>query len=197
MKLKKIALEPTKEEKLDVIAQAVKVIIDAIGEDSKRSGLLKTPERVAKALVEMTSGIDFDPTSVLGTIFEEGPYDEMIIEKGIPFSSLCEHHLLPFVGTATIAYIPRNNKIVGLSKLARLLEGYARRPQVQERLTTQIAEALHTHLKPLGVGVVIEAEHFCMSLRGVQRPAKTVTSCLLGAMKDDQRTRAEFLALAR
>jgi GTP cyclohydrolase I len=175
----------------------VRSLLEEIGEHPERDGLLDTPKRVRKSLAFLTQGYQQDPYAVLGTAIFEEDYDEMVVVKDIEFYSLCEHHMLPFFGKAHIAYIP-NGRIVGLSKLPRLVEIYARRLQVQERLTTQIAETLHDLLDPIGVGVVIEASHLCMMMRGVQKQSSTtVTSCLLGRFKDDDKTRAEFLNLVR
>lgn len=173
-------------------------LLQFIGEDPKRGGLLETPKRVAKAWEAWTRGYHQDPASVLKT-FEDGAEgcDEMVVVKDIPFYTHCEHHLAPFFGTATIAYIP-NGKVVGLSKLSRVTDIFARRLQVQERLTNQIADALVTHLQPRGVGVVLRARHMCMESRGVcQQGHSTLTSALRGAMKEQAETRAEFLSLAR
>jgi GTP cyclohydrolase IA len=180
------------------IESAVSTILSSLGENPERDGLLRTPERVAKALIELTAGYHQDPVAILGTIFEGDDYNEMVIVKDIPFTSLCEHHLLPFTGKAAMAYIPGNNKIVGLSKLARLLECFARRFQVQERLTTQIAQALHQHpkLQPQGVGIVISSSHSCMQMRGIQRSAETITSCLLGSFQE-QHVKNEFMQLIK
>ncbi|MBI3654054.1 MAG: GTP cyclohydrolase I FolE [Acidobacteria bacterium] len=178
-----------------LIADSVKTILVALGQEPERDDLQRTPERVAKALGELTSGYAQDPALILSTTFESRDYDEMIIVKDIAFTSLCEHHLLVFEGTATIAYIPSQQRIVGLSKFARLVECFARRLQVQERLTTQIARAIQQHLQPQGVGVLLKASHSCMAIRGIRKSGLTVTNCLLGAMRDDDKTRAEFMAL--
>ena len=176
---------------------AVHKLLSYVGENPNRGGLEETPKRVLKAWKDWTSGYGVDPASVLKT-FEDGAesYDQMIVVKDIPFYSHCEHHMAPFFGTATIAYIP-NGKIVGLSKLSRLLDVFARRLQVQERLTSQIADALMEHLKPLGCGVVIQARHMCMESRGVCKQGHhTVTSSLKGVIREQPETRAEFLSLA-
>lgn len=176
----------------------VKRILQYVGEDPARPGLLETPQRVARAWDAWTAGYHVDPATVLKT-FEDGAerYDEMVVVKDIPFYSHCEHHMAPFFGTATIAYIP-DRKIVGLSKLSRLLEVYARRLQVQERLTTQVAEALANHLAPRGVGVLIRARHLCMESRGVCKQGHhTVTSSLRGVLREDPAARAEFMAIAK
>jgi GTP cyclohydrolase I len=165
--------------------------LEFIGEDPTREGLQDTPRRVIKALSEMTEGYHEDPGIILSKVFTQD-YDEMVVLKDIEFWSLCEHHLLPFHGRIGIGYIP-NGKIVGISKLARLVKCYARRLQVQERMTQEIAQAIQDHLKPLGVGVIAQATHLCMAMRGVEEPANMVTSCLLGAFRDT--ARPEFLRL--
>jgi GTP cyclohydrolase I len=178
------------------IPDAVREILRAIGEDPDRPGLLRTPERVASTWRALTSGYEQEPVEVLRRAVFEEECHEMVMVRDIELYSLCEHHLLPFFGKCHIAYLPQG-KIVGLSKLARLVDVYARRLQVQERLTTQIAEALRDALDPVGVGVVIEARHLCMMMRGVEKQASlAVTSCLLGAFRDDPRTRNEFLQLS-
>jgi len=176
---------------LERIRAAVVEILEAIGEDSQRDGLQRTPERVAKMYAEVFAGLREDPEHHLEVQFEAG-HDEMVLVKDIPFYSMCEHHLLPFVGKAHVAYVPgEEGKITGLSKLARLVEAYARRPQVQERLTSQVADKLMNVLDPRGALVVIEAEHQCMSMRGVQKPgSSTVTSAVRGIFLADA-TRAE------
>lgn len=178
----------------DRIAAGVREILIAIGEDVDRDGLLDTPRRVADMYVELFDGIEADPGAHLRTTFEAG-HDEMVMVRDIPFTSLCEHHLVPFIGHAHLAYLPgKDGRITGLSKLARLVEGYARRLQVQERMTTQIVDALERELEPRGSIVVIEAEHFCMSMRGVKKPgATTVTSAVRGSFQSDPTTRAEAL----
>ena len=172
-------------------------LLHRLGEDPTREGLMRTPERVTRSLEFLTSGYGQDVHEVLnGAVFEE-PYSEMVLVKDIEVYSLCEHHMLPFFGKAHVAYVP-NGRVVGLSKLPRLVDIFARRLQVQERLTTQIAEALQSCLEPVGVGVVIEASHLCMMMRGVQKQnAQTITSCMLGAFRDDEKTRSEFLQLIR
>jgi GTP cyclohydrolase I len=177
------------------IAAAVLEILEAIGEDPARSGLVDTPRRVARAYAEMFAGIHLDPTDILATTFEMD-HQEMVMVKDIPFYSICEHHLVPFHGVAHVGYIPSHEgKVTGLSKLARLVDVFARRPQVQERLTTQIVEALVASLKPRGAIVVIECEHMCMSMRGIRKPgAKTVTSAVRGQLHDPA-TRAEAMSL--
>ncbi len=177
------------------IENAVKEILIAVGENPDREGLQETPRRVANMYAEMFAGLEESPKQHL-KFFEENSNDEMVIVRDIPFSSMCEHHLLPFVGKAHIAYIPNENKIIGLSKFARIVDNFAKRPQVQERLTHDIADFLNEELKPKGVAVILEAEHMCMSIRGAKASgSKTQTSALRGLMKTDARTRAEVLAL--
>ena len=180
------------------IAEGVRLILEGIGEDLEREGLKDTPQRVAEMYGEILSGMGRDPKSELEVTYSED-HDEMILVRDIPLYSLCEHHLLPFVGKAHLAYIPNHSgKVVGLSKLARVVDVIARRPQVQERLTTAVAEALEDALHPRGVLVVMEAEHFCMTMRGVQKPgAVTVTSAVRGLFRDNDSTRAEALALIK
>ena len=176
------------------VAAAVQEILIAIGEDPNRDGLLKTPQRVARMYAEVCAGLYENPEEHLETTFEVG-HDEMVMVRDIPLYSLCEHHLVPFLGSAHLAYIPnKSGQVTGLSKLARLVDGYAKRPQVQERLTTQIAGAIENALKPRGVLVVITAEHLCMSMRGVRKPgASTVTSSVTGIFRDNAATRAEAM----
>lgn len=182
-------------ENKEKIMDAVRTILEAVGEDPNRPGLVETPKRVANMYEEMFAGLDADPTMHL-KLFEESSNDEIVIVRDIPFSSMCEHHLLPFVGKAHIAYIPSNNKIIGLSKLARIVNDFAKRPQVQERLTCDVADFLNDNLSPKGVAVIIEAEHSCMTIRGAKAfGSQTQTSALRGAMRNDARTRAEVLAL--
>ena len=182
---------------LELIARGVRLILEGIGEDPLRAGLLETPRRVAEMFAELTAGMHEDPQEHVVPLPGD-KHDEMVIVKDISIASICEHHLAPFVGKCHIAYIPRGGRILGLSKLARLSETFARRLQVQERLTTQIANTLYEGLKPLGVMVVIEAEHTCMTLRGVKKSgAITVTSCVLGGFRKDPRTRAEAMALIK
>jgi GTP cyclohydrolase I len=179
---------------LQRIERAVREILLAVGEDPDREGLLKTPNRVARAYTELMAGLGQDPRAHLKTVFHER-YDEVVLLRDIEFHSLCEHHLLPFTGRAHVAYLP-DGKVVGLSKLARLVEGYARRPQVQERLTTQIADALMEELSPIGAACVIEATHTCMTIRGAKKPGSTmVTSALRGIFKENPSSRAEILTL--
>jgi GTP cyclohydrolase I len=176
------------------LERAVREILIAIGENPDREGLLKTPNRVARAYAEFIAGLQEDPRRHLKTVFSEN-YDEVVLLRDIEFHSICEHHLLPFTGVAHVAYLPLG-KVVGLSKLARLVEGYARRPQVQERLTVQIADALMEELNPAGAACVIEASHTCMTLRGVKKHGSTmVTSALRGIFKENPASRAEMLAL--
>ena len=178
------------------IEQAVREILIAIGENPDRDGLLRTPARIADMYGEIFSGLHDDPSRHLTVTFE-ADHDEMVMVRDIPFASLCEHHFVPFTGRAHVAYIPGDDgRITGLSKLARLVEGFARRPQVQERLTTQVADALQTVLSPRGVFVVLEAEHLCMSMRGVKKPGSlTVTSAVRGLFKTNPATRAEAMSL--
>lgn len=180
----------------EMIAEGVRLILKGIGEDVKREGLLGTPERVADMYEEIFSGIDTDPSEVLGPVFDEN-HDEIILVKDIPFYSVCEHHLVPFIGKAHIAYIPNKaGRIVGLSKLTRVLEIVAKRPQIQERLTSIIADAIMKKLKPRGAIVIVEAEHLCMSMRGVKKPnTLTVTSAVRGLFKDNPASRSEVLSL--
>lgn len=181
--------------KISKMEELVEDLLEAIGEDPRREGLLRTPHRVARSYEFMTSGYSQDIDKILnGAIFTE-KYNEMVVVKSIEFFSMCEHHMLPFFGKAHVAYIP-NGKIVGLSKIPRVVEVYSRRLQVQERLTQQIAETLQHYLNPLGVGVVIEAKHMCMMLRGVEKQSSAATtSAMLGVFRDDVKTRQEFLLL--
>ena len=177
---------------VDAAADAVEDLMRALGMDVTDPTLRRTPSRVANAYAEMLAPRDFGLTTFPN---DEG-YDELVVARDIPFTSICEHHLLPFVGTAAVGYLP-GNRILGLSKLARVVELFARRPQVQERLTKQVASWLDDHLNPRGVGVVMTAEHSCMTLRGVRaQGSSTVTSAMLGLLRDDSRTRAEFMSLA-
>lgn len=180
----------------DRVAAAVREILIGIGEDPERDGLRETPQRVARAYAEMFAGLRQDPETVLSTRFDLG-HNELVLVKDIEVWSVCEHHLVPFTGVAHIGYIPAvDGKITGLSKLARLVDLYAKRPQVQERLTAQIADAVVTRLDPRGVIVVVEAEHLCMSMRGVRKPgARTVTSAVRGAFQTSSSTRAEAMSL--
>lgn len=177
------------------IEKAVREIIEALGEDPLREGLAQTPERVARFYSEVFSGIHQRPGEVVDAFFGEEHYQEIVMVKEIPFYSMCEHHFVPFHGQAHVAYMP-NGRVTGLSKLARVVDGFARRPQMQERLTSQVADALQEALQPLGVLVVIEAEHLCMSMRGVKKPgAKTVTSAVRGLMQSNAATRSEAMSL--
>lgn len=177
------------------IEKAIREIIEAIGEDPMREGLIETPERVARFYAEVFQGIHQDPERVVDAFFGEEHYQEIVMVKEIPFYSMCEHHFVPFHGAAHVAYMP-DGRVTGLSKLARLVEGFARRPQMQERLTAQVADCLDKALRPLGVLVVIEAEHLCMSMRGVKKPgAKTVTSAVRGIMEANSATRSEAMSL--
>lgn len=179
---------------LERIEAAVREILIGIGEDPERNGLLETPARVARMYAEITAGLQEDPEMHLAKVFDVD-HDEMIMVRDIPVYSICEHHLIPFFGRAHVAYIPSGGgKITGLSKIARLVNGFARRPQVQERLTRQIAEAVESALQPRGALVIVEAEHLCMSMRGVQNPgATTVTSSVTGIFRDNVSTRLEAM----
>ena len=178
------------------IERAVREILAAIGEDPERDGLLRTPARIADMYEEIFAGLHDDPSRHLTVTFE-ADHDEMVMVRDIPLASLCEHHFVPFTGRAHVAYIPGDDgRITGLSKIARLVDGFARRPQVQERLTSQVADALQEVLTPRGVFVVIEAEHLCMSMRGVKKPGSlTVTSAVRGLFKTNAATRAEAMSL--
>jgi len=177
-----------------VIEHAVRRILTEIGEDPGREGLVRTPERMHRMWLELTCGYHVDPDRLInGAVFDVG-YSEMVVIKGIPFYSLCEHHMLPFFGTAAVGYLPRG-RVIGLSKIPRIVEMYARRLQVQERMTQQIADFLQQHLNPYGSGVVIEAEHLCLAMRGVQKGGATmVTSSVLGAFRTTRETRDEFMS---
>jgi GTP cyclohydrolase I len=188
--------QPARQFDLGRAEAAVRELLIAVGEDPDRDGLRATPARVARAYAEVFAGLHIDPASVLETSFDEH-HDELVLVKDIPLYSICEHHLLPWHGTAAIGYIPGDHgRITGLSKLARVVDMYARRPQVQERVTSQVADALVEKLDPRGVIVVIEAEHLCMAMRGIRKPgARTMTSAVRGTFKGDPRTRAEALGL--
>src|SRR5258707_13264868 len=193
--IKKKRQKRTSSVDLSQIASGVRLILEGIGEDPNREGLLDTPKRVAEMYAELTAGMHEDASQHIVPL-SGNKHDEMVIVKDISIASLCEHHLAPFVGKCHIAYIPKNGKILGVSKLARLAETFARRLQLQERLTSEIANTLFEQLQPLGVMVVIEAEHTCMTLRGVKKPgAKTVTSAVLGGFRKDSRTRSEAMSL--
>jgi GTP cyclohydrolase IA len=177
------------------IEGAVRTILRAIGESPAREGLVGTPRRIAAMYAELFSGLHVDPTGLLTVGFEEDRHKEMVIVKDIPFTSMCEHHFLPMYGLAHVGYIP-NGRIVGISKIARVLEVLARRPQVQERLTSQVADLLMEGLKPRGAGVVVEATHLCMTMRGVRKPgSRVVTSATRGLFRENPSTRAEFMSL--
>ena len=182
---------------LEKIARGIRLVLEGVGEDPERPGLQKTPWRVAEMYAELTAGMREDPHEHVVPLPGD-KHDEMVIVKDIHFASLCEHHLAPFVGRCHLAYIPKGGRIVGLSKLARLVETFARRLQVQERLTSEIADTLFDGLKPVGVMVVMEAEHTCMTVRGVRKPgAVTITSAIRGGFRKDPRTRAEAMSLIR
>ena len=187
---------PTKIPVPDEVADAIRTLIRWSGDDPDREGLLDTPARVARAWKEYCKGYEEDPAHHLSRVFEEvGGYDEIVLLKDIPFQSHCEHHMAPIIGTASIAYLP-NNHVVGISKLARVLHAYARRLQVQERLTAEVADCIWEHLKPIGVAVVIKAQHGCMTGRGVRTPGVgMVTSRMMGVFRDDDRSRKEVLSL--
>ena len=179
------------------IQNAVREILIAVGEDPDREGLVETPKRVANMYEEIFAGLTEDPKQHI-KLFNEQSNDEMVIVKDIPFYSMCEHHLLPFFGKAHIGYIPSDNKIIGLSKLARIVDTFAKKPQVQERLTSDIADFLNDNLQPKGVAVIMEAEHMCMTMRGARAAgSKTQTSALRGIMRTDAKTRAEVLSLLK
>lgn len=180
---------------LDKIEQGVRLILEGVGEDPSRPGIAATPGRVARMYAEICAGLKHDPQQYIKLVPAE-THDEMVIVRDISIFSLCEHHLIPFFGQAHIAYIPNEGRIIGLSKLARIADTLAKRPQLQERLTTQIAELLYDGMKARGVMVVIECEHLCMAMRGIRKPgAKTITSAVRGLFRRDQRTRAEAMAL--
>lgn len=182
---------------VEKIEEAVKMILEAIGEDPEREGLLDTPKRVARMYQEVFAGLHDDPSRHLNVQFSEN-HEEMIIVKDIPLYSMCEHHLIPFYGKVHVAYIPRKGKVTGLSKIARVVEGFAKRPQLQERLTGQIADSIMAVLNARGALVVVEAEHMCMTMRGVKKPGSmTLTSAVRGIFQTDGSTRAEGFALIR
>lgn len=179
------------------IEEAVRLILEAVGEDPNREGLIDTPQRVAKMYEEMFEGLHQDPGEYFETIFGEN-YEELVLVKDIPFYSMCEHHLVPFYGKAHVAYIPKDGKVTGLSKLARAVEAVARRPQLQERITATIANAIMEKLAPHGAMVVVEAEHMCMTMRGVKKPgSKTVTTAVRGTLAEDGTARREILSLIK
>ena len=180
----------------DKIRAAIRMLFEAIGDDPDRAGIADTPDRVARSYDEIFAGMLVDPADVVSVVFEEA-HDEIVMMRDIPFASLCEHHLLPFFGVAHVAYLPNEKgQVTGLSKLARVVDVCAKRPGLQERMTTQIADALDTALEPRGVLVVVEARHMCMEMRGIRKPdAKTVTSTVRGIFREDPRTRAEAMAL--
>lgn len=179
----------------DKIESAFRQILEAIGEDPEREGVKNSPARVARMYEELFWGMQVNPRDFLDVSFTEF-HDELVLVKDIPIYSMCEHHFLPFYGVAHIAYIPKGGKVVGISKLARVAEAYARRPQLQERLTSQIADCIYETLDPMGVGVVIQAEHMCMTMRGIKKPGSlTVTSALRGVFETRPQTRAEFFSL--
>ena len=178
------------------IEKAVREILLAIGEDPDREGLAQTPSRIARMYEEIFSGIADVPSRHLEVFFQDERYEELVLVKDIPFYSMCEHHMVPFFGVAHVAYLPKHGRLTGLSKLARVVDGYAKRPQLQERLTAVIADAIVEKLEPYGVIVVIEAEHMCMTMRGVSKPgSKTVTSAVRGLFLKDQKSRSEVLSM--
>jgi len=182
---------------LDVMSHAYRELLESIGEDPSRQGLLKTPERAALALEFLTQGYRQNVEEIVNSAIFDSEASEIVLVKDIELYSMCEHHLLPFIGRAHVAYIP-NGKVIGLSKVARIVDIFARRLQIQENLTTQIAESLMDCLEPAGVAVVVEAKHLCMMMRGVEKQNSVMkTSCLLGSFKDDARTRSEFLSLLK
>ena len=188
-----MSMKVQSEEQSAALSRLVRQMLHHLGEDARRSGLERTPERVAASLRFLTQGYQLDLDSVINGALFEAEYDEMVIVKDIEVYSLCEHHLLPFYGKCHLAYLP-DRKIIGLSKMARIVDVFSRRLQIQERLTTEIASTVKKYLEPKGVGVVIEAYHFCMMMRGVQKQnSQTVTSCMLGRFKSDSKTRSEFL----
>ena len=181
----------------DQIPDLIESLLSELGEDPSRAGLKATPARVSRALRQLTDGYGVDPDAIVGGAVFEQDYDEMVVVKDISFYSLCEHHMLPFFGTCHVGYLPRG-KVVGLSKIPRVVEAFAHRLQLQERMTNEIADALNGAVAPRGVGVVVEARHLCMEMRGVQKTGgQLITSCMLGTFRRDARTRAEFLDLVR
>jgi GTP cyclohydrolase I len=181
----------------DDLPSLVERVLERLGEDTRREGLVETPDRVAESLRHLTEGYGLDAADAIGEALFRQDYDEMVLVRDLPFYSLCEHHLLPFFGTCHVAYMPRG-RVVGLSKIPRLVDIYAHRLQLQERMTREIAEGLQRVVEPDGVAVVIEARHLCMEMRGIEKAGgQTVTSCMLGCFRDDARTRGEFLELIR
>ena len=179
------------------IEAAVREILEAIGENPDREGLLETPKRVANMYEEIFAGLSIDPKSLV-KVFQESEHQEMVAVKDIPLYSMCEHHLLPFMGQASVVYIPRKGKVIGISKIARIVDTIAKRPQLQERLTSDIADTIMEAINPLGVAVIIEAEHLCMTMRGIKKPgSKTTTSALRGVFKSDEKTRQEAMSLIK
>lgn len=178
------------------IEKAVREILFAIGEDPDREGLQDTPKRMARMYEEIFSGLQEDPAKDLEIYFQDEKYEELVLVKDIPFYSMCEHHLVPFFGKAHVAYLPKDGKLTGLSKLARVVETVAKRPQLQERITATVADTIMSKLEPYGVIVVIEAEHMCMTMRGVKKPgSKTITSAVRGTFKSDPKSRAEVMSM--
>jgi len=192
-----LALAKPKLTQRDQIPELIESLLGELGEDASRPGLKATPARVSRAFRELTDGYGIEPAGIVaGAVFDQD-YDEMVLVKDIPFYSLCEHHMLPFFGSCHVGYLPKG-KVVGLSKIPRLVVAFAHRLQLQERMTKEIAEALNEAVAPKGVGVVVEARHLCMEMRGVQKPGgQMITSCMLGTFRKDARTRAEFLDLVR
>jgi len=181
----------------DDLPSLVERVLERLGEDTRREGLVETPDRVAASLRHLTEGYGLDAADAIGEALFRQDYDEMVLVRDLPFYSLCEHHLLPFFGTCHVAYMPRG-RVVGLSKIPRLVDIYAHRLQLQERMTREIAEGLQRVVEPDGVAVVVEARHLCMEMRGIEKAGgQTVTSCMLGCFRDDARTRGEFLELIR
>ncbi|MHC5253071.1 GTP cyclohydrolase I FolE [Listeria kieliensis] len=179
------------------IADAVRMILEAVGENPEREGLIETPMRVARMYEEIFAGLHKDPSVHFNKVFEE-QHDELVLVKDIRFSSVCEHHLVPFFGVAHVAYLPQNGRVAGLSKLARVVDDVSKRPQLQERITKTVAEIMMDKLDPLGVMVILEAEHMCMTIRGVNKPGtKTVTSAVRGAFRTDDKIRSEVLSLIK
>jgi GTP cyclohydrolase I len=178
------------------IENAIRDILEAIGEDPNREGLVGTPNRIARMYEEIFSGLDEDPGRHLEIYFEQDKHEELVLVKDIPFYSMCEHHLVPFFGKVHVGYIPKGGKLTGLSKLARVVDTVAKRPQLQERITSTVADVIMEKLKPYGVIVVVEAEHMCMTMRGIKKPgSKTITSGVRGIFKTDEKSRLEALSL--